>query len=249
MNSVHILCDHSCLCSAGEAWDEAAMPRHLALYYSPGACSLAAHAALREWGVAFEPRRVTLAQGEHLQPEYLALNPRARVPLLIIDDQSVRENSGILTWIGQQSGLYPKAGSYEAAKCGEWLGWLTSGVHISFALIWRGERFAHDKALHPAIRQRGYDWVGEQFAEIDDTLASTPYALGDAYSIVDCNLLPFYRWGGRIGLDMRAYPAWSAWAQRVLERPAVRDALAAEEISLYDALPLPEGVTPPKRSG
>jgi glutathione S-transferase len=218
---------------------------NLILYYSPGACSLASHVALKEWGTPFEPRRVTIAKGEHLQPDYLALNPRGRVPTLVIDGKPVRENSGILTWIGQQCGLYPEAGSYSAAKCGEWLGWLTSVVHISFALIWRGERFATDKAMHPALRQRGYDLVGEHLRDIDDALAQSPYLLGDQYSVADINLLPFFRWGGRVGLDMSAYPNWSAHAARLLERAAVRDALAAEEISLYDTLPLPEGVTPP----
>ena len=222
------------------------MPK-LALYYSPGACSLAAHAALHEWGVPFEARRVIVAKGEHLLPEYISLNPHARVPLLMIDERPIRESSGILTWIGQQSGLYPADGTFEAAKCGQWLGWLTSAVHISFAMIWRGERFTHDKALFPAIRQRGYDWIGQQFAEIEDTLAATPYVLGAAYSVADCNLLPFYRWGGRVGLDMSAYPAWSAWVARVSQRPAVKATLAAEEISLQDTLPLPDGVIPPKR--
>lgn len=219
---------------------------NIALYYSPGACSLASHVALREWGVPFELRRVVLAKGEHLQPEYMSLNPHARVPLLMLGDQPIRENSGILTWIGNQCGLYPKAGTYEAAKCGQWLGWLTSAVHISFAMIWRGERFTHDKDYFPIIRQRGYEWVGQQFAEIDGTLAATPYVLGGQYSVADCNLLPFYRWGGRIGLNMSVYPAWTAWAKRVAERAAVRDTLETEEISLADTLPLPEGVTLPE---
>lgn len=221
---------------------------NLILYYSPGACSLAPHVALREWGVPFEARRVTLAKGEHMLPEYLVLNPRARVPLLIIDGEPIRENSGILTWIGQQSGLYPKAGTLEAAKTGEWLGWMTSVLHIAFALIWRGERFATDKALHPALRQRGYDLVGEHFAEIDAALGGRDYLVGDSFTVADCNLLPFYRWGGRIGLDMSTYPNWGAHAARMLERKAVTEALAAEEISLYDTLPLPEGVTPPRRT-
>jgi glutathione S-transferase len=220
----------------------------LILYYSPGACSLASHIALCEWGVPFEARRVVLAKGEHLKPDYLELNPRARVPVLVIDGQPIRENSAILTWIGQQCALYPEPGSYRAAKCAEWLGWLTSGVHISFALIWRGGRFAHDETLHPAIRQRGYDWVGEQFEEIETALAQGPYVLGDQYSVVDCNLAPFYRWGGRIGLDMSAYPAWGRHTERLLQRPAVQAAVAAEGISLHDTLPLPEGVTPPRRS-
>jgi len=222
------------------------MPK-LALYYSPGACSLAAHAALHEWGVPFEARRVIVAKGEHLRPEYMSLNPHARVPLLMIDERPIRENSGILTWVGQQSGLYPPDGTFEAARCGQWLGWLTSAVHISFAMIWRCERFSRDKALHPAIRQRGYDWVGQQFAEIEDTLAATPYVLGAEYSVADCNLLPFYRWGGRIGLDMSAYPAWGAWVARVSQRPAVKATLEIEEITLQDTLPLPDGVTAPKR--
>lgn len=217
----------------------------LILYYSPGACSLASHAAIREWGANLELRRVALAQGEHMKPEYLALNPRGRVPTLIVDGKPIRESSGILTWIGYQSGLYPGAGTYEAAKCGEWLGWFTSTVHVAFAMIWRGERFAHDGALHAAIRQRGYDWIGEHFAEIEAALAVGPYLLGDELSVADFNLLPFYRWGGRIGFDMSAYTNWGGHAARMLERASVRDAVAAEGIDLYDKAPLPDGVTLP----
>lgn len=219
----------------------------LALYYSPGACSLASHVALNEWGVPFEPRRVVLADGEHKQPGYMALNPRARVPLLLIDNAPVSETSAILTWIGQQSGLYPGAGTLPAARCGEWLGWLTSSVHIAFAMIWRGERFTHDPGLHPALRQRGYDAIGGFFEEIEAALTRAPFALGDVYSVADCNILPFYRWGNRIGLEMAAYPAWSAHTARMIERKAVEAALATEGICMTDALPAPEGVTLPKR--
>jgi glutathione S-transferase len=219
----------------------------LVLYYSPGACSLAAHVALREWGAPFEARRVTLAKGEHQTPEYLALNPRGRVPLLIIDGKPVTELSGLLTWIGQQSGLYPPDGSFEAAKCGEFLGWMTSVVHIAFALIWRGERFAEDKAMHPWLRQRGYDLVGGYFDEIETALGKSRYVLGNAFTVADCNILPFYRWGGRIGLDMNAYPNWQAHTARMLERSSVRAAIDEEGIDLNDTLPLPEGVRAPRR--
>lgn len=218
----------------------------LTLYYSPGACSLAAHIALYEWGVPFEARRVLIAKGEHRAPEFLAINPRARLPLLLVDARPVRELSGMLTWIGQQCGLYPETGTYEAAKCGEWLGWMTSAVHISFAMIWRGERFAEDPALHPAIKAHGYRWLDEQFAEIEAALAAAPYALGERYSVADCYLFPFYRWGNRIGLEMaRAYPAWTAHTRRIAERPAAKAALAAEEIDIWQG-PDP-GVSAPPR--
>lgn len=220
------------------------MPR-LALYYSPGACSLAAHIALQEWGVPFEARRVMVAERENLKPDYLALNPRGRVPLLLIDDEPVSELSGLLTWIGQQSGLYPAAGTIEAAKCAEWLGWLTSTVHIAFALIWRGERFAADVELHGDLRQHGYDLIGRHFDEIETALQAHKYAAGDRYSVADCNLLPFYRWGHRVGLDMRHYPAWTRHAIALTKRPAVAAVLEAESVSLDDKLPLPEGVRAP----
>jgi glutathione S-transferase len=206
----------------------------LVLYYSPGACSLAAHIALHEWGVPFEVRRVTIAKGEHLEPEFLALNPHGRVPVLLIDGQPVRELSGILTWIGQQCGLYPPPGSVDAARCGEALAWFTSAVHISFALIWRGHRFLDDARLNPLLRARGYAWLRAQFEEIETALKQGPYWLGETYGVADCNILPFYRWGGRVGFDMRVdYPAWSAHTARMLKRPAVARAVEAEDIDLY----------------
>jgi glutathione S-transferase len=213
------------------------MAKRIALYYSPGACSLAAHIVLYEWGVPFEARRAAIAAGETKTPAFLALNPRSRVPLLLIDDKPIRELSGILTWLGQQCGLYPAIGSYEAAKCAEWLGWMTSAVHISFALIWRGERFLHDKRLFPLARMRGYDWLREQFGEIEIALADNAYVLGQHYSVVDCNILPFYRWGNRIGFDMaRDYPNWTAHTKRLLERPAVKAAIAAEDVDIWQGV-------------
>lgn len=209
---------------------------NIVLYYSPGACSLAAHIALHEWGVPFETRRIVVAKGEHLAPDFLALNPHARVPLLRVDHRPVRELSGMLTWIGQQAGLYPEAGTYEAARCGEWLGWMTSAVHVSFALIWRGERFLDDEPLFPLLRARGMAWLRKQLTEIELHLAlGGPYLLGESYSVADCNIFPFYRWFNRVGFDMaREAPAWTAHTARLLERPAVRASLETEEIDIFD---------------
>src|SRR5688572_27950459 len=55
------------------------------LIYSPGACSLVTHIALVETGAEYDPVRVTLAHGEHLNAEFLAINPHARVPALATD--------------------------------------------------------------------------------------------------------------------------------------------------------------------
>lgn len=210
----------------------------LKLYYSPGACSFASHIVLHETGVAFTTERVVIADGAHLRPEYLAVNPRGRVPTLVIDGEAVTENSAILTWLGQRDGrFFPATGTLAAARASEWLGWLTSAVHTSIGQIWRGHRFADDVGHHEAIRARGLKWLEQQYAEIDDRLRSGPYALGSSYSVVDANLLVFYRWGNRIELPMRdRYPAWTRHAERLLERDAVQRTIAAEGIAIFGNL-------------
>ncbi len=58
--------------------------------------------------------------------------------------------------------------------------------------------------------------------------------MGGAFSVVDANLLPFYRWGGLIGIDMRGeYPAWTRLVERVSARPAVRRVLERESIEMW----------------
>jgi glutathione S-transferase len=205
------------------------------LFYSPGACSLAPHIVLYELGRPFEVERVVIANGDHLKPEYLKINPRGRVPTLLVDGTVIRENSAILTWLGQQgAGLFPPLGSLPAAHASEWLAWLTSALHISFAQIWRGLRFSDDATQHAAIRARGLSALAEQFEEIEGALVGKRYVLGDTYSVVDANLLPFFRWGSRMGFPMRSrFPNWTCHTERMLERDAVRRTIAVEGINMW----------------
>ena len=77
------------------------------LYYSPGSCALASHIALAEAGASYEPVRVDFSSGEQQKPDYLAINPKGRVPSLITDDGTLTETPAILLYIAQK---YPEAG-------------------------------------------------------------------------------------------------------------------------------------------
>lgn len=217
----------------------------LSFYYSPGACSLASHILLHETGEPFTAHRVTLAKGEHLLPDFLAINPRARVPALRIGEEVVTENAAILAWLGDRCGLLPPAGSLDRIRALEWLAWLTSTVHIGFAQVWRGARFSDDTSQHDAIRRSGIATIARHFAEIEARIAGE-HALASGYSVVDANLLPFYRWGSRVGFDMRArFPRWTAHTERMLDRPAVQATIAAEEIEMWPAAdPFVAALTP-----
>ena len=211
----------------------------LKLFYSPGACSLVPHIALEEAGADFEPVRVTLAQGEHLKPEYLAINPHARVPALAADGTVVTENIAILNYIADTfgaEGSVPRGDPLKAARCNELLGWFSSSVHIAFAQVWRAERFTRDETVHEAIQSGGREVLAQQFAEIDG-LCGENWLVDGQFSATDTYALTFFRWGRRIGVDMSAFRGWAELCGRILERPAVKRALEREGLNAEEFRP------------
>lgn len=71
----------------------------LKLYYAPGACSTASHIGLEESGAKFDSQALAFAKSEQRTPEYLKINPRGRVPALVIDEGTIVENTAILDFI------------------------------------------------------------------------------------------------------------------------------------------------------
>ena len=206
----------------------------LKLYYSPGACSLAPHIVLEEIGRPFEPVCVMLKDGEHLKPEYLALNPHGRVPALALDGEVLTEVTAVLFWLAQSAPeheLLPHEARAQAQAI-SLMSWLASSVHIAFAQVWRPARFSDVQGTHAAIQDSGREAVVRHYEEIEQRLRHQPFALGTHYSVLDPYLTVFYRWGWRIGLDMERFPSWHGHAQRIAERPAVQRALAREGITL-----------------
>ena len=211
----------------------------LKLFDSPGACSLVTHIALEEAGAKFEPVRVTLAQGEHLKPEYLAINPHARVPAVASDGAIVTENIAILNYIADlfgAEGSIPRGDPLRAARCNELLGWFSSSVHIAFAQTWRAERFSRDEMVHGAFQAGGREVLAQQFAEIDG-LCGENWLAGGGFSAADSYALTFFRWGRRIGFDMSAWRNWAGLCARTVERPAVQRALEREGLQAEEFWP------------
>ena len=202
----------------------------LKLFYSPGACSIVSHIALYEAGADFEAVRVMLADGEQLKPEYLAINPHARVPALATDDGVVTEQIAVVNYIADtfgKEGSVPRGDAYAAAKCNELLGWFASTVHIAFAEIFRPTRFVTDETAHDAVIQGGRVALLKHFDEIDGKCGDG-WITGGTFTAADSYLLIFFRWGKRLEFDMSRYSRWAALVDRVLDRPAVARTLEAE---------------------
>ena len=101
----------------------------LTLYYTPGACSMAAHIVLEESGEHYEGKKVDLAGGEQRTEAYLKINPLGRVPALLLDNG---EPLAILPFLGKRFDLWPEDALGEAKAL--WLiGFFASSVHVAFA--------------------------------------------------------------------------------------------------------------------
>ena len=205
------------------------------LYYSPGACSLAPHIVLEELGIAYEPVLVSLKDGEHKRADYLRINPKARVPALNVDGKVLTENVAILTYLGggfPERGLWPKE-TWKQAEALSLMAWLASSVHVAFAGNVRPERYASDVAAKENVKVTCRETVLGYYADIDKLLTGKTFAMGGQYTVCDPYLLVFYRWGYRLGFDMKAqFPHWTKHAVRVASRPTVKRVFEDEGIQL-----------------
>lgn len=210
------------------------------LFYSPGACSLAAHIVLEEVGADYTLHLVSVEKGETVREPYLSINPKGRVPALKIDGEPeiLTELPAILLYLARRYsdfGLVPTGDPLAEARSAEWLAWLAGWVHgVGFGLLLRPEQFSDDPAHRDVLVARGGAVIAASFADIEKKFQDgRQWATGARYSIVDPFLLVLYGWGGRMGLPMRAqYPHWSASIGRVVQRPAVTRTLAAEGLSI-----------------
>ncbi|MBB4039597.1 glutathione S-transferase [Microvirga flocculans] len=209
----------------------------LKLYYSPGACSMAAHIALEETGVDYETCSVLVSKGETQTPEYLSLNPRGYVPLLDLGGERLTEVVAILVHLARrypEVGLAPAVGSLAEARVMELAAWLTNTLHVAYACLWRPKRFTTDEAAGKAISEAATARIDALNQEIETHLAKRSFAVGETYTFADPYLLVFFRWANRIGLDASSrYPNWTQWARRIEARPSVAHVLAKEGVSLW----------------
>jgi glutathione S-transferase len=201
----------------------------LTLYYAPGACSLASHIVLEESGEKYEAKRVDLAKGEQRTDAYLKIHPLGRVPALMLDNgEPLTENTAILPYLGKRFGLWPKDGVAEARAL-SLIGYFASSVHPAHAHISRPERYATDTAVFPNIQEQGKKTFHGYLKQIDGMLAGRQW-FSDQYSVLDPYGLLFYTWGVRRELPVAELANYSAFRDRMLQRPAVRRIIEEEKV-------------------
>ena len=196
------------------------------LYYSPGACSLSPHIALREAGLPFElalasTKTHKLADGS----DFYAVNPKGYVPLLELDDgQRLSEGPVIVQYIADQapaSGLAPAAGTMARYRLMEWLNFITTELHKGFSPLFNPAMPEEAKALARAKLADRLSWV-------DTQLEGKDHLMGDTFTVADGYLFTVAGWGRYVGVDIGPLKNLGAFMARVAARPAVQAAMKAE---------------------
>ena len=130
----------------------------LKLFYAVGSCSLASHIALEEAGADYEAVAMSTKLGDQRKPEYLAINPKGRVPALVTDRGILTETPAILAWIAQTwpaAKLAPLDDPFAFAKAQAFNSYLCSTVHVAHAHKHRGYRWADDPAALAEMTRQG----------------------------------------------------------------------------------------------
>jgi glutathione S-transferase len=203
----------------------------LTLYFSPGACSLASHIGLEETGAPYELKPILLAKGQQRTEEYLKINPRGKVPSLSVDGKILVENTAILTYLARSfpgKKLMPTDPA-EEARCIGTMCWFSSVVHPSYQRAMRPERFAEGEAAQATVKETGRKSFWANCQEIDSMIQGKDWVMGSDYTLVDPYALVFYGWGARAGFPMKDLSAYTAWQERMMNRPAVRKSVESEQ--------------------
>jgi glutathione S-transferase len=187
--------------------------------------------ALEEAGADYEVAVLSTRDGDQRRAEYLAINPKGRVPALVTDRGVLTENPAILAWIAQaypDARLAPLDDPWAFGQAQAFNSYLCATVHVAHAHKHRGYRWTDDKQAQAELTRKVPETMSACFQLIEDEMLMGPYVLGKAFSICDAYLFTLADWLEGDDVDPRQFPKVHEHRERVRVRPAVSKALAQQ---------------------
>lgn len=204
---------------------------NIKLYMAPGTCARVPCIALEEAGEHFETVVVRFMKGEHKSPEYRRLNPKGKVPTLVIDGEPLTENVAIALHLAERypdARLLPVAESaLERHRIVADLSYCAATLHPIVTRI-RMPHFLAGKESAGRVWQAGCEAMKEHFALIEERLMNQAWWYGDTWSVLDAYLYWIYWRVAGAEFDVAPYPRFGAHTERMESRPAVQRALKRE---------------------
>jgi glutathione S-transferase len=212
----------------------------LKLYYAPGTCALASHIALIDAGADYETVRLDFTKQEQQKPEYLAVNPKGRVPSLVTEHGVLTETPALLAYIAQR---FPQAklalldDPFAFARVQEFNSYLCATCHVAHAHLRRGPRWvdASETEAIAAMARKVPSSVTQCFELIEHSMLKGPWVMGNDYTICDPYLFTLSRWLDGDKADLSKLPRVVEHRRRMSERASAKRALAEQTQELAPA--------------
>jgi len=199
-------------------------------YYSGAPNPMKVALMLEECGLQYEPVPVDTRKGQQHTPEYLAINPNAKVPAIIDGDATVFDSNAILLYLAEKTGKFlPGKGDKARGELLSWLFFVASGVGPFAGQSVHFRSYAPEK-IEYALNRYAYE-AQRHFGILNDRLAKNKYVLGDTYTIVDMAV-----WGwARLVPAALGEQAWAKFpnlkrlVDEISARPAAKAALTVKD--------------------
>lgn len=200
----------------------------LKLYYASGTIAAAAAITLNEAEVDYSHRRIDFSKGEQRSPDFLAINPKGRVPALDTPNGILTETAAILEYVAAthpEAELVPND-PFLAAQMRSAMTYLASTAHVNHAHGARGSRWADQPASWEDMKQKVQVTMSDSAAYLEEHVMTGPFVLGERFSLADPYLFVLLTWLPGDGVDIGQYPNLAAFRAAMFDRPSVRMALS-----------------------
>lgn len=196
------------------------------LYYAPGACSMAPHIVLNELGIPYEAVKVdlktkTVGGGE----SFLSINGKGYVPVLELDNGTrLTEVAAILQFLADlkpDKQLAPAQGSFERYQLQEWLNFIATEIHKSFAPLF-------NPSVSPDWRTALTDRLTNRLNWLVKQIEGQDFLMGQHFTVADAYLFNILSWARLVKFDMTPWPQLAAFMDRIGTRTAVVETLKSE---------------------
>lgn len=201
------------------------------LFYSPGACSMAVHIALLECGQTVKLEKVDLKAGQQRSPDFLKLNPRGQVPVLVDGEQVIREGAAQMLHVLEKhkSSLMPSADPARATAL-EWLMFGNATLHPAYSRMFFLMRNAEEGSTKEALLNVGAVMIQKLWDEVEQRLSTQPYVAGKDVTIADILLTVIANWSGNVPRAINFGENTKKLFRTIIARPTYQQAMQVEGV-------------------
>lgn len=197
----------------------------LKFYYAPKTCALAVHIALEQIGAPYEAIALDFANQAQRSADYLAINPKGRVPALVTERGILTETPALLLYLAQrypEANLAPLDDHFAIAQMQAFNSYLCSTVHVAHAHRVRGARWVDDPTAIEAMKKKVPQTMGDCMALIENGMLKGPWVMGEQYTVADMYLFTIAGWLEGDGVDLSKLPRVIEHRTRMAADPVVK---------------------------